>query len=75
MSFVSWLWEQLESDGPSTRFAKICWDDVNNGCANVKFGASQWLNHFEKHHKINKELLISLMLPAYQEYMLSRPTK
>jgi len=75
MRFVTWLWEQLDTAGPASRFAKLCWDDVNNGCAHATFSATNWLDHFEEKHKDNKEVLISLMLPAYQEYMLSRASK
>jgi hypothetical protein len=69
MRFTSWLWEQLDAGGPSSVFAKICWDDVNNGCAHVKFSANEWLSHFKDKHSEKIDLLTELLLNTYLEYM------
>ena len=69
MRFVSWLWEQLDTSGPSSTFAKICWDDVNNGCAHATFSANQWLSHFKDKHSEKIDLLTELLLSTYLEYM------
>jgi hypothetical protein len=71
MRFPTWLWEQLDAGNSVSKFAKLCWDDVNNGCAHPTFNATQWLAHFEEKHKDSRDTLVSLMLPVYQEYMLS----
>ena len=69
MRFVTWLWDQLDVPGGTSKFAKLCWDDVNNGCAHPTFSAPQWLHHFEDKHKEHQEALITMLLAAFTEYM------
>jgi hypothetical protein len=71
MRFVTWLWDQLDIPGSTGSFAKICWDDVNNGCAHPTFSAPQWLHHFENKHPDSKDKLRAMLIRAFQEYMLS----
>lgn len=54
--------------GNQERFAKLCWDDINNGCAHVKFSLKQWQDHFAKKHPESADILISMLLDAYVEY-------
>lgn len=76
MRFPTWLWEQLDTGGTTARFAKLCWDDVNNGCAHPTFNASEWLSHFKEKHSDKIELLTEMLLNAYVEYMgASKNTK
>jgi hypothetical protein len=68
MKYTAWLWRQLEDVGPGHAFAKVCWDDVNNGCASTKFSANDWLLHFEEKHSDKKDKLISQLLISFAEY-------
>jgi hypothetical protein len=70
MRFVTWLWEQIDEQGASSKFAKIAWDDVNNGCAHGTFGPAQWIEHFSIKHPEAKAILIEGLLKAYDEYQL-----
>lgn len=69
MHFSSWMWEQLENGDSTAKFAKICWDDVNNGCAHPKFNAAQWLEHFKKKHSEKIDLLTDMLVKVYTEYL------
>ena len=69
MRFTAWLWEQLDYDGPMYRTAKMCWDDVNNGCASTRFSAQNWIDHFESKHLDKKDILIDMTFTAYTEYL------
>lgn len=68
MHFSTWLWEQIEIEGPYLTIANICWDDVNNGCAHAKFDAHKWLKHFNERHTATKEYLVRLLIGAYLAY-------
>ena len=68
MRFVSWLWEQMEDPGTTADFAKVCWNDVNNGCAHVKFTVKQWQDHFFDKHTENSQLLVKMLIDAYVTY-------
>jgi hypothetical protein len=70
MRFTAWLWDQLAIPGPSGKFAKLCWDDVNNGCASVRFTAAEWVRHFRTKHPETQEELTDRLVVAYGEYML-----
>jgi len=70
MHFSTWLWDQLDTPGDTGKFAKVCWDDVNNGCGYSKFNAQHWLEHFESKHKDRRDILSLMLLRAYKEYML-----
>lgn len=71
MHFSTWLWDQLDIPGGTGKFSKLCWDDVNNGCALPTFSAKDWLNHFESKHVETKERLTLMLLKAYSEYIIS----
>lgn len=73
MRFVSWLWEQMEDPGDVASFAKLCWDDVNNGCASPRFTAHEWIVHFEKTHKDKSDILTERLILTYAEFI--RDTK
>jgi hypothetical protein len=68
MRYTVWLWNQLEEDSPIGRFAKVCYDDVNNGCANARFSSNDWLLHFEGIHRENKEALIARFFTSFAAY-------
>jgi hypothetical protein len=71
MYYSTWLWDQLDIPSYTGKFAKLCWDDVNNGCALPTFSAKAWLNHFEEKHSENKDQLSIMLIKVYKEYMLS----
>lgn len=75
MSFNAWLLENLDTPSRASRFGKIIWDDINNGCANSKFTAVQWRNHFEDKHPEHKNKLTDLLILAYAEYALTFKSK
>ena len=68
MRYTAWLWEQLDEDSPLGKFAKVCYDDVNNGCASPKFSAGEWISHFEQVHRDNKDELISRFFTSFVAY-------
>jgi len=69
--FSSWLWEQMDVPNEIGSFAKLCWTDANNGCANSKFNAKEWMTHFTKKHPESKEVLADRLVNAYKEYILT----
>lgn len=68
MHFITWLFEQLEDPGPNQRFAKLCWDDVNNGCAHIRFSVKQWQDHFFAKHPDSANTLVPMLINAYIDY-------
>ena len=68
MKYTAWLWYQLEEVGPGHAFAKVCWDDVNNGCASTKFSVNDWLLHFEQKHLDNRDILIHRLIQSFDEF-------
>ena len=68
MKYTAWLWYQLEEVGPGHAFAKVCWDDVNNGCASTKFSVRDWLQHFEQKHLDNRDILIHRLIQSFDEF-------
>jgi len=69
MRFSTWLWDQLDIPGRAGLLAKLCWDDVNNGCGSGRFSASDWLNHFESKHTEKRDALANMLIPVYLEYL------
>lgn len=69
MSFTSWLFEQIDDLGDHEKFARICWSDVNNGCAHARFSAKDWTEHFNSKHKETADKLDGLLIEAYLSYM------
>lgn len=69
MHFSTWLWEQLDIPGAAGDIAKVCWADVNNGCASARFEAQDWVRHFDSKHKEKKEVLVDMLMPVYLEYL------
>jgi len=63
-------------DTPSklSRFAKIVYDDINNGCGSRKFTPVEWKNHFLLEHPDSADYLINTLQVAYTQYALSRNT-
>ena len=68
MRFVTWLFDQVDNGGVTAKFAKISWDDVNNGCAHATFSVGQWIEHFSVKHPDKYDLLIEMLLRAFAEY-------
>lgn len=64
--------EEMDTPSPVAKFAKIVYDDINNGCASRKIEPAQWKKHFELHHTDSAVYLIELLQAAYLEYALSR---
>jgi hypothetical protein len=52
------------------KFAKLCWDDINNGCAFRSYTPAQWKQHFIDKHPDSKDALISALTAAYIQYTL-----
>lgn len=71
MRYTEWLWNQVEDLGSAAGFAKICWDDVNNGCASPKFSSGQWIKHFDEKHKDNRDILMYQLVQSFSEYKKS----
>lgn len=71
MRFTAWLWSQVEDLGPEAGFAKVCWTDVNNGCASTKFSVNDWVRHFDEKHPDKKDILVSQLLISFAEYKRS----
>jgi hypothetical protein len=51
------------------RFAKVAWDDVNNGCANPRFSHREWFDHFNDKHAEKANLLLDMLYTAYLAYI------
>jgi hypothetical protein len=75
MTFNAWLFENLDSPSRASKFGKIIWDDINNGCASSKFTATQWRDHFEDKHPEHKNTLTDFLVLAYAEYALTFKSK
>lgn len=75
MSFNTWLFDNLDTPSRATKFGKLIWDDINNGCGSSKFTATDWRSHFEIKHPENKNKLTDLLVLAYAEYALTFKTK
>ena len=69
MRFSTWLWEQSDAPGLLQDISKICYSDVNNGCADAKFTAQQWIAHFDEKHPDKKDILTEMVFRAYIEYL------
>jgi len=69
MHFSTWLWEQMDVPSNISEIAKLCWADVNNGCASVRFSGQDWVRHFDEKHKEKKDRLINMLMLAYLEYL------
>jgi hypothetical protein len=68
MRYTAWLWDRLEEESHLGKFAKICYDDVNNGCASANFSATDWISHFEQIHRENRSELSSRFFSSFIEY-------
>ena len=73
MRFIPWLYEQLDLGTDVSKFAKLCWDDINNGCASSRFSTQELVEHFSIKHKDKSEALTELLFTAFLEY--TRETK
>lgn len=71
MHFSTWMWDRMEEPNRVGLFSKLCWTDVNNGCAHATFNAIDWMKHFEARHPENKEKLITTLAVSYRTYVLS----
>lgn len=69
MKFLSWLLDQIDEPTRVGRFGKVCWDDINNGCASTKFGPMDWRDHFNEKHPSTADNLNSLLVMAYSVYI------
>lgn len=74
MNFLTWLFEEMETPSKLSRFAKIVYDDINNGCGSRKFTPTQWRDHFKAEHPDSAGNLIAMLEIAYIQYALSRNT-
>lgn len=69
VNFIIWLIDQLDTEMPRvSKFAKVIWDDTNNGCGDRRYDAVAWRDHFtEKHHDYRK-VLIGELIYCYSVY-------
>ena len=68
MHFSTWLFDQSDTGGTTAKFAKVAWDDVNNGCGNARFTAQEWIDHFTIKHSDKADTLIEMLFNSYVEY-------
>ena len=72
MNFLTWLFEEMDTPSRLSRFAKVLYDDINNGCASRRFTPAQWKKHFETEHPERSKKLVDMLEIAYIQYALSR---
>ncbi len=72
MNFLTWLFDEMDGPSKVSKFAKIVYDDINNGCGDRRFGPVEWKNHFLAEHADSAGNLNSLLTIAYSHYVLSR---
>lgn len=75
MRFTQWILELEDDDTPAGQFQKVIFGDINNGCANSKFDALAWKQHFQVKHADSAEMLISILAEAYYQYVLRHGKK
>ena len=75
MRFITWLFDQMDLGTETSKMAKLCWDDINNGCASIKYGPSDWVEHFNSKHKDKAPILIEKLLDACVEYRKEKNLK
>ena len=75
MRYITWLFDQLDTSSSSARFAKVVWDDVNNGCATARYSTSQLLAHFEEKHYENYQKLSKMLTDSYVDFLRDRATR
>lgn len=69
MLFTSWLLEQIDIPGDLMDISKVCYSDINNGCASSRFTPQEWVDHFNARHKDRSDILTQMLFIAYLEYM------
>ena len=72
MNFLTWLFDEMDAPSPISRFAKLLYNDINNGCGSRAFTPKQWREHFKAEHADSSDKLINLLEIAYIQYALSR---
>ena len=72
MNFLTWLFDELDGPSKVSRFAKIVYDDINNGCGDRRWGPVQWRDHFIAEHADSAENLNSMLSLAFTQYVMSR---
>ena len=68
MRYTTWLFDQADAGGPTAKFSKVAWDDVNNGCASARFSTQEWIDHFTIKHPDKADTLIEMLFNSYVEY-------
>ena len=69
VNFIVWLIDQLDTELPRvSKFAKVIWDDTNNGCGSRRFDAVDWRNHFIEKHNDYRKVLIGELIYSYSVY-------
>lgn len=71
VNFLTWLFEEMDTPSQTARFAKIVYDDINNGCGSRRFTPAQWRDHFKEEHADTADNLIKMLELAYIKYALS----
>ena len=75
VNFLTWLFEEMDTPSKTARFAKIVYDDINNGCGSRRFTPTDWKNHFLEEHSETALELIKMLEFAYMRYALSSRDK
>ena len=71
MHFLNWVLDKQEAPGNLGLFAKVVWNDINNGCGARYTSPVEWRIHFNKKHPKTAEKLSQLLSVAYTEYTKS----
>jgi hypothetical protein len=69
VNFLTWLFDELDWPSNVSRFAKIVYDDINNGCGDRKFGPVEWRDHFIAEHPDSAESLNSMLSWYFTMFM------
>lgn len=70
MSFGSWLQEQSVRKDSVGDFARLTYDDYNNGCASQYYpGAVEWRDHFGLRHPEQEMEIFPLLADAFRDYV------
>ena len=68
MHFLNWVLEKQDEPGNLGVFAKVLWQDINNGCGARYTTPLEWRGHFDKKHPRTKEKLNALLSQVYLQY-------
>lgn len=74
VTFYDFLEESLDYQGRTSKFARLVFADIDNGCGSSKYTAVHWKKHFESKHSDSPEL-VDMLLREFMEYYKAKKTK